>query len=226
MGVLAVIAIKFLTPAGEFLSLRASLKVRMRPLQLHAMTHTSLMPQQACPYLPKVGLPMSCRTLRDARLHQDWASYYQSGLAYGQFLWLNGTAGRSLLAIVRALYTSEQVQDATTFDIWPLPYRAVAWIAIKHPDLDFPGNPLLSFYHQASRMPHHFSELRRWRAWALYSLIDELRPELQSPRIDRHITPGRIQIKNQLKRLGFEQECCVWESAFDFAQILMTPNDV
>lgn len=49
------------------------------------------------------------------------------------------------------------------FDIWPLPYRAMAWIAMKQPDLDFPGNPLLSFYHQASRMPEHFSQLRRWR---------------------------------------------------------------
>ena len=199
-------------------------KVNMRPLQRHAGTHTHYMPQQACPYLPKVGLPMSYRSLRDARLHRDWASYYQGGLAYGQFLWLNGTAGRSLLALVRALYASDEVEDATIFDIWPLPYRAVAWIAMKHPALDFPGNPLLSFYHQASRMPEHFSQLRRWRAWALYSLINVLRPQLKTPRIDTRLTPERSQIKNQLKRLGLEQECCIWESAFDLAEIPMAPD--
>lgn len=36
MGELAVIAIKFLIPAGEFFSLRGPLKVSMRPLQRHA----------------------------------------------------------------------------------------------------------------------------------------------------------------------------------------------
>lgn len=172
---------------------------------------------EACPFLPAVGQPMTYRTLRHARLLGDWTTYYRSGLAYGQFLWLKGRAGRSLLALVRALYASEELEDATIFDMWPLPYRAVAWIAIKHPALDFPGNPLLSFYHQASRMPEHFGELRRWRAWALYSLIEALRPQLKSSRIDTRLTPERSQIKNHLKRLGFVQECCIWESAFDLA---------
>ena len=181
---------------------------------------------QACPFLPVVEQTMTYRTLRDARLLADWTNYYRSGLAYGQFLWLNGRAGRSLLALVRALYASEQVEDATIFEIWPLPYRAVAWIAIKHPDLDFPGNPLLSFYHQASRMPQHFSELRRWRAWALYSLLDELRPQLHCPRIDTNLTPERSQIKTQLKRLGIEQECCIWESACGLAQTPISPSDI
>jgi hypothetical protein len=179
-----------------------------------------------CPFLPVVGQPMTYRMLRDARLLSDWTTYYKSGLAYGQFLWLNGRAGRSLLALVRAMYASEQVEDATIFDMWPLPYRAVAWIAIKHPDLDFPGNPLLSFYHQASRMPQHFSELCRWRAWALYSLIDALRPQLKSARIDTGLTPERSEIKTELKRIGLEQECCIWESAFELAEILVSPDSV
>lgn len=226
MSVLEVIAIKFLIPAGEFCSLRSPLKVSMRPLQRHAGTHTSCMQQHVCPFLPVVDQPMTYRTLRDARLLGDWTTYYRSGLTYGQFLWLNGRAGRSLLALVRALYASEQVQDPTIFDIWPLPYRAVAWIAIKQPDLDFPGNPLLSFYHQASRMPEHFSELRRWRAWALYSLVNALRPQLKNPRIDTRLTPAYSQIKNQLKGLGLEHECCIWESAFDLVQIPMAPDDI
>ena len=141
-------------------------------------------------------------------------------------MWLKGRAGRSLLALVRALYASEELEDATIFDMWPLPYRAVAWIAIKHPALDFPGNPLLSFYHQASRMPEHFGELRRWRAWALYSLIEALRPQLKSSRIEASLAPERIQIKNQLKRLGLEQECCIWESAFGLAEIPMASDSV
>ena len=181
---------------------------------------------EACPFLPAVGQPMTYKTLRDARLLGDWTTYYLSGLAYGQFLWLKGRAGRSLLALVRALYASEQVEDSSIFEMWPMPYRAVAWIAIKHPALDFPGNPLLSFYHQASRMPEHFSAVRRWRAWALYSLIEALRPQLKSSRIDTSLAPARSQIKNQLKRIGLEQECCIWESAFELAEIPMSPDSV
>lgn len=187
-------------------------------LQKRILVYMSL---PVCPYLPEVVHPMTYRTLQDARLQEDWAVYFQGALQYGQFLWLNGTAGRSLLALARALYSSERVQDATSFQAWPLPYQAVAWIVMKHPNKDFPGNPLLSFYHQASRMPEHFSKLRRWRAWALYSLIDALRPELKNPRIDTRLTPERSQIKTQLKRLGLAQECCIWESAFGLAKLSM-----
>ncbi len=54
-------------------------------------------------------------------------AFYLIALSYGHYLWLKGYSGHAILAITRALYAN-------------------------HPSEDYPGNPRISFQHQATRL--------------------------------------------------------------------------
>ena len=60
---------------------------------------------QPCPHLPPAGVAMSYRNLREHK-QGDPAAYYLAALQYGHCLWLQGHAGRAILALTRALYTA------------------------------------------------------------------------------------------------------------------------
>ena len=107
----------------------------------------------------------------------DTAVFYFEALKYGHYLWLNSHAGRSLLALTRALYANVP-EKAPVLAQWPLPYAALKWIVANHPTDSFPGNPRISFQHQATRLRGERQALRRARAWAVWALIQKAKPTL------------------------------------------------
>jgi len=132
----------------------------------------------ACPWLPVVddGDWLDHSLLRRHGDARD-AGFYLDALRYGQFLWRHGHAGRALLAVTRALYAHVPPDDAILRS-WPLPYAALAWMLRENDSDDFPGNPRLSYQHQACRLRGERRELRTARAWAVWALACAARPHL------------------------------------------------
>lgn len=130
----------------------------------------------ACPHLPQPAPLMDYRVLRQHGARRD-AGFYESALCYGHHLWLEGHAGRSLLALTRALY-ADVAENDPVLSSWPLPYAAMRWILAHHDSDDFPGNPRLSFQHQACRLHGVRTEVRSARAWAVWALVCAIRPWL------------------------------------------------
>lgn len=119
---------------------------------------------------------MDYRHLRQHGPRRD-AGFYESALRYGHHLWLAGHAGRALLALTRGLYADLRGDEPVLAD-WPLPYAAMRWILDHHHSDDFPGNPRLSYQHQACRMNPPRKNLRAARAWAVWALTCHARPHL------------------------------------------------
>ena len=101
---------------------------------------------------------MSYRSLKELR-GGNTEAFYLTALGYGHYLWLKGCSGRAILAITRALYADLPAEAAILCE-WPLPYRALHWIVANHPSQDFPGNPRVSFQHQATRIRGDRAALR------------------------------------------------------------------
>ena len=97
-----------------------------------------------CPYLPIADVQMSYRFLTESKKANE-ADFYFSALKYGHYLWLSGHAGRSVLALTRALYANVH-EAAPVLEKWPLPYAALKWIIANHPFDSFPGNPRISSF--------------------------------------------------------------------------------
>ena len=165
-----------------------------------------------CPYLPFPQNKMSYRNLRELR-SGNIEAFYITALSYGHYLWLKGYSGRAILAITRALYANLPAA-AEVFSEWPLPYRAMHWIVANHPNQDFPGNPRISFEHQATRLRGDRVALRRTRAWAVWKLICFAKPELPTDTSHgiKQLTCGEIE-KRILKH-GHPNEVQIWQSAF------------
>lgn len=164
-----------------------------------------------CPFLPEPLETMSYRDVRAAS-DADVEAYYFTNLQYGHFLWREGFAGRALLALTRGLY-ADLPQTALVLEPWPLPYGAIGWSVSKHPSDDFPGNPRISFQHQATRMEGERRDLRRARAWAVWWVICAARPSL-APDLKQEITEPDIElIEKGLCQWGHSNECEVWKAA-------------
>jgi hypothetical protein len=144
----------------------------------------------------------------------DRELFYLTALKYGHFLWLQGHAGRSILAITRALY-ADVPPSAATLNQWPLPYAALRWIIANHPDNHFPGNPRISFQHQATRLRGDRQALRRARAWAVWALIREAKPTLAGDPIQGIEEPTLNEIDTQLRTVGYPCEVAIWQAALD-----------
>jgi hypothetical protein len=155
---------------------------------------------------------MSYRSLRELR-GGNIEAFYRTALAYGQYLWLKGCSGRAILAITRALYCDLH-DDAAVLRVWPLPYKALHWIVVHHPKQDFPGNPRISFQHQATRLRGDRAALRRARAWAVCKLICVAKPELlaDTKQEIKQITLDEIEMR--LAKYGHSNEVQIWQSAF------------
>jgi hypothetical protein len=99
----------------------------------------------------------------------------------------------------------------------PLPYRAMAWILQNHHSDDFPGNPRLSYQHQALRMRGARKELRQARAWAVWALVCAIRPRLPG---DATLPEYSIrEIAVELETQGIPGERALWEQAFSEARV-------
>jgi hypothetical protein len=108
---------------------------------------------------------------------------------------------------------ADLAQEDEVLTSWPLPYAALAWMMQHHDSDDFPGNPRLSYQHQATRLRGDRAELRSARAWAVWALACAARPSL----------PGDLdcpewtheQIIDALKRWGHRNEVEVWGNALN-----------
>lgn len=170
----------------------------------------------ACPLLPDVS---DAEILDHSLLRRHGgardADFYVDALRYGQFLWRSGHAGRSLLAVTRALYARLLADDAVLLT-WPLPYAALSWMLRQHDDDDFPGNPRLSYQHQACRLSGERSELRSARAWAVWALACAARPQLPG---DPDCPERTVdEITALLTRFGHPGEAALWLHVLRSAQ--------
>lgn len=155
---------------------------------------------------------MSYRCLRTPKVLARVELFYLTTLQYSQHLWQQGHAGRALLALTRALYC-DICQDAAILKQWPLPYAALRWIVQSHHSDDFPGNPRLSFQHQASRLRGERKELRRARAWAAWALICQARLSLKGDPAEPTPEPTIPQVRKLLVQYGHLNEPELWDQA-------------
>jgi len=151
---------------------------------------------------------MSHRCLTE--LKNNTPLFYLKALQYGHYLWQNKHAGRAILAITRALYTNID-EEAPVLREWPLPYAALKWIITHHCSDDFPGNPRISFQHQATRLRGQREQVRRARAWAVWALIRKARPSLPGDINDPVEEPEEHQILAQLSEFGHRNEARIWK---------------
>ena len=155
---------------------------------------------------------MSYRNLKELR-GGNIEVFYLAALSYGHYLWLKGYSGRAILAITRALYANLPA-EAEVLREWPLPYRALHWIVGNHPSQDFPGNPRISFQHQATRIRGDRMALRRTRAWAVWKLICSAKPELPSDTTQGIKQLTCDEIEKRIVKHGYPNEVQIWHSAF------------
>jgi len=157
-----------------------------------------------CPYLPRAEARMSHRCLTELR-EAPREDFYLTALKYGHYLWRQGHAGRALLALTRALY-ADLSEEAAVLKSWPLPYAAIQWMVQTHPSDDFPGNPRISFQHQATRIRGARRELRQARAWAVWYLICQAKPSLPGDAEQGIVEPSPDLIAEALNHWGHRNE--------------------
>lgn len=165
--------------------------------------------RSACPFLPITDEVCDYRILQQHGPRRD-ADFYFSALQYAQQLWCDGHAGRALLAATRALY-ADLAEGDEVLKKWPLPYAALAWMMKQHDSDDFPGNPRLSYQHQATRLRGPRAELRSARAWAVWALACQARPRLSGDPDCPELT--HEEITAVLQKWGHGNEVQVWENA-------------
>ena len=154
------------------------------------------------------------RPVRRESKKANEADFYFSALKYGHYLWLSGNAGRSVLALTRALYANVH-EAAPVLEKWPLPYAALKWIIANHPFDSFPGNPRISFQHQATRLRGERQALRRARAWAVWALVRKAKPNLCGDDSQGIEEPTIDWIAEQLQKQGHKNEAIIWHAALD-----------
>lgn len=164
--------------------------------------------RETCPHLPMPDAHMSYRCLTELR-ECDVEGFYFQALRYGHYLWLEGHSGRAILSITRALY-ADISEGAEVLVDWPLPYRALMWLVEKQLSNDFPGNPRVSFQHQATRLRGERMELRRARAWAVWALIRAAKPSLPADLVQALVEPDLEEIELGLLDYGHLGEAAYW----------------
>lgn len=164
----------------------------------------------SCPFLPAInGDDMLDHSLLRRHGSARDASFYFDALCYGHFLWRQGHAGRALLALTRALYADVEATD-DMLRAWPLPYAALFWMLQHHSSDDFPGNPRLSYQHQACRLRGERRELRAARAWAVWALVCAARPHLPGDRTCAELS--REEITALLETWCHPGESTLWQT--------------
>ena len=161
-----------------------------------------------CPFLPPFEEGLDFRILWRHGACRDH-DFYLDALCYGQSLWMEGHAGRALLAVARALYADVR-PEASILAQWPLPYAALRWMVEHHVRDDFPGNPRVSFQHQASRLRGRRKAQRSARAWAVWGLVRVARPALPGEAGQDLVEPVFAEILDRLDRHGHPGEGALW----------------
>lgn len=142
------------------------------------------------------------------------AEFYENALRYGHCLWRRGLAGRALLALARALYAEVPAGDPVLAR-HPLPYAALGWIVREQPRDAFPGNPRISFQHQATRLRGERQAVRRARAWAAWAVVRRARPGLPPDAAQDIREPDIATIAENLRHHGLPGEPETWRNALD-----------
>jgi hypothetical protein len=164
-----------------------------------------------CPYLPIPDQNLDWRHLRSCDGSRGPSFYFHS-LEYAQFLWMNDTPARSLLAIDRALF-AEIKGDEKQLKRWPLPYAGVGWIIRHATDGVFLGNPRIHFQHLADRIRDPNRRIKKWRAWACWHVVRGHRPDLEGDPQHSVEPPSERSVADALKRHGIPGETDLWKSA-------------
>ena len=167
--------------------------------------------RESCPYLPKPDSKMSYRSLSEL-CGGNVEAFYLEALRYGHYLWLQGFSGRAILAVTRALY-ADIGEKAPVLGQSPLPYKALRWIIASHRGEDFPGNPRVSFQHQATRLRGEREDLRRARAWAVWALVRAAKPTLPADEAQGIEEPNLEEIEQRLTDYGHPGEFDIWIDA-------------
>jgi hypothetical protein len=163
-----------------------------------------------CPHLPNLNVTLDYEHLRQCGRNRG-ADFYLRCLEYAQYLWINDTPARSLLAIDRALFADIN-GDEDQLAQWPLPYAGVAWILQHAPDQAFIGNPRIHFQHLADRIRDPRRPVKSWRAWACWHIVRKCQPELEGdPRHDVE-PPSEGSVADALSRHGIPGETDLWMS--------------
>lgn len=150
-------------------------------------------------------------------LPKNSPAFYRSAQRYGNFLWQTGHAGRAVLAITRSLY-ADLPPDDPIYSEWPLPYAALSWIFQHHPIDDFPGNPRISFQHQATRLRSPHPQRRAARAWAVWALVRQAKPQLPGDPKDPVPEPTLAEIKQRLESHAHPGESTLWQCVLNPAE--------
>jgi hypothetical protein len=171
-----------------------------------------LPPLPACPFLPEPRPGLDWRSLHRFRDGERGGAFYLTCLEYGQVLWQRRLAARAMLCLDRAL-GAELTGAEPELRLYPLPYDAMAWLVARTPADVFMGNPRVHFQHYADRMNEPRKEQRRWRAWACWGLVREVRPDLPADPRHRVTEPTTEEIAAALEQHGLAGESEAWRAA-------------
>lgn len=176
------------------------------------------METRPCPYLPVPPHPLTAACLGTLAEHRG-PEFYHMTLLYGQSLWLQGFPARAVLLLNHAL-SCGLTGTEDELRLWPLPYKAAAWILRHHHPDQFIGNPRRHWQHLATRMVEPRRELRIWRAWACWHLACIVLPDLPADELQlarENITePSEEEIAGHLTRLGLPGESATWHDALTY----------
>jgi len=156
---------------------------------------------------------MSWRTL-NACGQDRGPDFYWVALKYGQYLWQQGFAARSLLALDRALFAHLTGYEPV-YKKWPLPYTAIGWIIAHNPSDTFIGNPRVHYQHLADRVRGERFEQKKWRAWACWYITRTVQPELAGDTTHRVQEPTLEAINTGLHENGIPGESDVFLHAIN-----------
>lgn len=154
---------------------------------------------------------MNWRSLNSFGKVRD-SAFYETALCYGQYLWAQGYAARSLLALDRALYAELKSTDPI-LEKWPLPYAAIRWVVAENREQQFIGNPRVHYQHLADRVKG--ASIKKWRAWACWAIIRNLSPHLPPDPKHEVIEPSLEEIESALATHGLKQEIDWWQQALE-----------
>lgn len=163
---------------------------------------------EPCPYLPEADPSMDWRSMHTSKSVSP-IQFYMTALTYGQVLWLRHLPARALLAIDRALLT-DLSGDEPELKLWPLPYRAMAWLIAHYNEDAFVGNPRVHFQHLATRVRGDRRQQRKWRAWACWYLSRLQRPWLPGDEKQGIDEPSRGDIESGIRNYGLSGEWKIW----------------
>jgi hypothetical protein len=183
---------------------RSTLRFEMKALRSASMSFKS----SICPYLPLVSQVLTAEHLSDLKDHRG-EQFYAAALRYAHSLWLQGLPARTLLVLDRAL-GADLKGNEPELKSWPLPYAAVSWVITHAQPGQYLSNPRIHYQHLATRVRGPRAELRRWRAWACWSIARKQLPHLSPDHKQQIQEPTNQEIADHLKKFGLPKEEQLW----------------